>query len=131
MIDMFLGHDWLVKYNPEVNQKNITIKFTKCPRSCTMKHENIQFKTKRIKAMENTDTKGQDNREIGKKPDKTNSEDLPDYIQPFMYLFNKNKFKKLPEKHEWDHEINLIEEAPKELNTKAYTITLKKEKALN
>ena len=30
--------------------------------------------------MENTDTKEQDNREIGKEPDKTNLEDLLDYI---------------------------------------------------
>jgi len=46
-------------------------------------------------------------------------------------LFNKKKFKKLPERHEWDHEINLTEEAPKELNDKAYIMTLKKEEALN
>ena len=30
--------------------------------------------------MENTDTKKQDNEEIGKEPDKTNPEDLLDYI---------------------------------------------------
>ena len=36
--DMFLGHDWLVKHNPEVNWKNGTIKFTRCPESYTMKH---------------------------------------------------------------------------------------------
>ena len=46
-------------------------------------------------------------------------------------MFNKNKFKKLLKRHEWDHEINLTEEAPKELNAKAYTITLKEEEALN
>ena len=81
--------------------------------------------------MENTDTKEQDNREIGKEPDKTNLEDLLDYIWPFTYLFNKKKFEKLPERHKWDHKINLMEEAPKELNTKAYVMTLKKEEALN
>ena len=37
--DMFLGHDWLVKHNPEVNWKNGTIQFTRCPGHCTMKHE--------------------------------------------------------------------------------------------
>ena len=31
----------------------------------------------------------QDNGEIGKEPDKTNPEDLLDYIQPFRHLFNK------------------------------------------
>jgi len=75
--DMFLGHDWLVKHNPEVNWKNGTIRFTRCPGQCTMKHENIiRFKTRRTKAMDTTE---QNNGEIGKEPDKTNPEDLPEY----------------------------------------------------
>ena len=77
------------------------------------------------------DTTEQDNSEIGKEPDKTNPEDLPDYIQPFTHLFNKNKFRKLPERYKWDHKINLMEEAPKKLNAKTYVITLKKEEVLN
>jgi len=39
--DMFLGHNWLVKHNPEVNWKNGIIKFTRCPGNCTIKHEDI------------------------------------------------------------------------------------------
>ena len=93
-MDMFLGYDRLVKYNPEVNQKNGTIKFTRCSGSCTMKHEDIRFKTRRTKVMEIME---QDNREIGKEPNNMNPEDLPDYIQTFIHLFNKKKFKKLPE----------------------------------
>ena len=75
----------------------------------------------------------QDNgqQEIEKEPDLTNPEDLPEYIWPFMHLFNKKKFEKLPDRWEWDHEINLIEEAPKELNVKAYAMTIKEEEALN
>jgi len=126
--DMFLGHDWLVKHNPEVNWKNGTIRFTRCSGQCTIKYEDIRFKTRRTKVMDNTE---QDNSEIGKELDKTNPEDLPNYIQPFTYLFNKKKFEKLPERHEWDHEINLMEEAPKKLNAKAYIIILKEEEALN
>ena len=122
--DIFLEHDWLVKHNPEVNWKNGTIKFTRCPGNCTMKHEDIQFKTRRNKTMETTTT---DNGEIRKKPDKTNPEDLPDYIRPFTHLFNKKKFEKLPERREWDHEINLTNKAPKELNAKAYAMMLKEE----
>ena len=49
----------------------------------------------------------QDNDKIEKKLDKTNPEDLLNYIQPFIHLFNKKKFEKLPDRHEWDHEINL------------------------
>ena len=36
--DMFLGHDLLVKHNPEVNWKNRTIKFMRCLGSYKMKH---------------------------------------------------------------------------------------------
>jgi len=46
-------------------------------------------------------------------------------------LFNKKKFEKLLEQCEWDHKINLTEEAPRELDAKAYVMTLKEEEALN
>jgi len=77
------------------------------------------------------DNKEQDNGEIRKELNKTNPKDLPEYIRPFTHLFNKKKFEKLPERHEWDYEINLTNEAPKKLNTKAYAMTLKKKEALN
>ena len=79
------------------------------------------------------DKKGTNNRqqEIGKEPDPTNPEDLPEYIQPFTHLFNKKKFEKLLEQREWDHEINLMEDASKELNAKAYEMTIKEEESLN
>ena len=129
--DMFLGHDWLVKHNLEVNWKNSTIKFMRCPGNCMMKHEDIWFKTRRTKETETKDTTTQNNREIGKEPDKTNPEDLPEYIQPFTHLFNKKKFKKLLKRWEWDHKRNLTDKAPKELNAKAHAMTLKEEEALN
>jgi len=128
--DMFLGHNWLVKHNPEVNWKNGTIKFTRCPGNCTMMHKDIQFNSRWTKKMV-INKMEQDNGKIGKEPDTTNPEDLPEYIQPFTHLFNKKKFEKLPERREWDHEINLTDEAPKELNAKAYAMTLKEEEALN
>ena len=93
-----------------------------------MKHEDIWFNTRRQMA---TDKMEQDNGKIGKEPNKTNPEDLPDYIWPFTHLFNKKKFEKLLERQEWDHKINLTDEAPKELNAKAYAMTLKEEEALN
>ena len=93
-----------------------------------MKHKDIRFNTRKTKAIDTTE---QDNSKISKEPDKTNPEDLPEYIWPFMHLFNKKKFKKLLERWEWDHKINLTEEALKELNTKAYVMTLKEEEALN
>ena len=129
--DMSLGHDWLVEHNPEVNWKNSTIRFIRCLGNCIMKHKNIRFKIRKTKATETMETKEQNNGKIGKELDRTNPEDLPEYIRPFTHLFNKKKFEKLPERRKWDHEINLMEEALKELNEKAYAMTLKEEKALN
>ncbi len=45
-MDMFLGHDWLVKHNLEVNWRNGTIKFTRCLENCTMTHKNIRFNSR-------------------------------------------------------------------------------------
>jgi len=39
--NMFLGHNWLVKHNPEVNWRNGTIKFTRYLGNCTMTHKDI------------------------------------------------------------------------------------------
>ena len=66
--DMFLGHNWLVKHNPEVNWKNGTIKFTRCPGNCTMTHKDIQFNSRWTKETV-TDKTEQDNSEIGKEFD--------------------------------------------------------------
>ena len=94
--DMFLGHNWLVKHNPEVNWKNGMIKFMRCSGSCKMKYQDIEFKMRRTQAIENM---AQNNSEIGKEPDKMSPEDLPEYIWPFIHLFNKKKFEKLPEQY--------------------------------
>jgi len=45
-----------------------------------MEHKDIQFNSRRTKAMETTDNKEQDNGKIRKEPDKMNLEDLPEYI---------------------------------------------------
>ena len=127
-IDMFLGHNQLVKHNPEVNWKNGMIKFTRYLGSCKIKHWDIEFKTRRTQA---TETIAQNNGKIRKEPDRMNLKDLPEYIQSFTHLFNKKKFEKLLEQHEQDHKINLTEEALRELNAKAYAMTLKEEEVLN
>ena len=46
------------------------------------------------------DNQDQEQQEIGKEPDLTNPEDLPEYIWLFTHLFNKKKFKKLLERRE-------------------------------
>jgi len=69
----------------------------RCPGFCKIKHQDIEFKARKTQTLE---TKEQDNREIRKESDTTNPENLPDYIQPFIHLFNKKKFEKLLEQQE-------------------------------
>jgi len=126
--DLFLGHDWLVEHNPEVDWKERVIRFTRCPGHCKTEHESIWFTpwSRRLLPKEEEESKEGD-----KEPDPTNPEDLPKYVQPFTHLFNKKKFEKLPDKRKWNHKINLTKEAPKELNAKAYPMILKEEETLN
>jgi len=53
--NMFLGHDWLVKHNPEVDWNKETIQFTQCPRTCRTNHQDIFFtpRNQRTMAMDN------------------------------------------------------------------------------
>ena len=78
-MDIFLEHDWLVKHNSEVNWDTKTIWFTRCPKTCRIQHQDIYFmlKNRKVQSMDNQDNGQQ---EIGKEPDPTNPEDLPEYI---------------------------------------------------
>jgi len=42
-MDMFLGYNWLVKHNMEVNWSTETIQFTRCPKTYKTKHQDILF----------------------------------------------------------------------------------------
>ena len=53
------------------------IKFMRYLGSCKIKHQDIEFKTKRTQT---TETMAQDNGKIRKESDKTNPEDLLKYI---------------------------------------------------
>jgi len=123
-MDIFLGYDWLEKYNPEIDWKKGTISFTRYPKNCHLAGQTTTFNNQR--ALIYTDEPTED-----KEPDKTEELDLPKYIRPFTHLFNKKKFEVVPQTRKWDHKINLAEQAPGELNTKAYAMTIKEEETLN
>ena len=93
----------------------------KMPKKYKTWYQDISF-TLRIWRLQPTEDTDKEQQEIGKKPDPMNPENLPEYIWPFTHLFNKKKFKKLLEWREWDHKVNLIEDAPRELNAKAYVM---------
>ena len=75
--DLFLGHDWLVEHNPEVNWKEGVIQFTRCPGHCKTEHKSIWFIlwSRRLLPKEEEESKGGD-----KESDSTNPEDLSKYV---------------------------------------------------
>ena len=52
-IDIFLGYDWLIKHNPEVNYNMGTIQFTRGLRNCRTQHQDISFRNRRIQPIDN------------------------------------------------------------------------------
>jgi hypothetical protein len=124
--DIFVGYDWLTKHNPTINWETGTIKFNRCPPECQTHHQDIllPIHLRQIK----TET---DDIDLEKETDNTNPEDLPDYIQPFTHLFNKKNFDQLPKRTEWDHQINLTNDAPSEISSKVYNMMPREKEELN
>jgi hypothetical protein len=123
--DLFLGHDWLINHNPEIDWKRGQIKFNRCPDSCSFPHNDIYFEPQ-LRRLQTTDDCPEE-----KEPDPTNPEDLPQYIRKFSHLFNKKNFDKLPQRTQWDHEINLLNNAPNEISSKVYGMTPKEREELD
>ena len=94
-MDIFVRYNQLVKHNPEVNWNTGTIWFTKYLREYKIRYQNIMF-TSRIWRLQPIDDKNKEQQEIEKELNLTNLENLLEYIQLFIYLFNKNRFEKLP-----------------------------------
>jgi len=72
--DLFIGHDWLIKHNPEIDWINGQIKFSRCPESCTTEHQTIEFPTHIRRLVPHDDLWEEED-----EPDPTNPEDLPEY----------------------------------------------------
>jgi predicted aspartyl protease len=140
--DMLLGHDWLVHHNPTVNWKTGNITFNRCPKECKIKHSNLHINMKdsnrrkyrtRMVTIKDVDAPRKSGQlmnpddpiieQIITKKEKTTRR--PKYLEPFAHLFEKQNFDKLPKHREWDHEINLTPDAPKEIPSKTYPMTQK------
>ena len=50
-MDIFLKHDWLVKYNLEINWDKGTIYFNRCLKEYKIQHQDILFKSKTRRIM--------------------------------------------------------------------------------
>ena len=123
---MLLGINWLNFYNPEVNWSTPSLQFTRCPKRCSKNASQLTIRwTAKVEKQpvappkpdidENGLTKGL----------------KPDYIKPFQHLFEKKNFDKLPIRREWDHEINLTEDAPASIPARLYQMTPVEQEAVD
>jgi hypothetical protein len=80
--DIYLGHGWLERHNPEIDWRRKTVTFSRCPEECRFTHS-IRF-----------------------------AETSPDYVKEFPIVFSKDAFDHTPEHRPWDFTIELKEEAP-------------------
>ena len=108
---MLLGQDWLSVHNPTINWQTREVKFNRCPKKCGASIKKLI--------------------EPEKDEDGVSKGIMPDYIKPFKHMFDKEKFDKLPIRREWDHEINLLPDAPKEIPAKNFRLTREEEKAVD
>ena len=83
--NIFLGHDWLIRHNPEIDWKLGTMEFTRCPDTCQLD----EIQVRKVQEMGDSERK------------------WPEYLDKFADVFSEKGFEQLPEHREWDHGIDL------------------------
>ena len=111
--NVFLGHDWLTKHNPEIDWKAGAMTFTRCPETCTEtpcpKKPAPSYQiggkgTIRRKAIHVR-------RQAPSKETETSERKWPHYLDEFADVFSKSKANTLPEHRPYDLKINLEDSA--------------------
>jgi hypothetical protein len=97
--DIFLGFDWLMEHNPEINWKAGGIRFSRCPDKCKemerIRRSNISMD---IKITEHLAKANKEWKEI-----------VPMAYHRFTKAFKEGQYNKLPEHGIWDHKIDFKE----------------------
>lgn len=112
--NIFLGHDWLTRHNPEIDWRLGTIEFTRCPETCAVRTPSPHPNHIRVRQM------------AGDKPTK---EKWPSYLNDFANVFSEKGFEQLPEHCTWDHAIELKSDF-KPSDCKIYPLSPKEQQAL-
>lgn len=133
--DMFLGHDWLVLHNPEINWEKGKVAFTRCPDECQkqvtpeipLKEQVLQsldFDNKAVRAFATKSTMLAN--EAGKV-----KVTLPTQYQEYNDVFAKESFDALPERRSWDHAIDIEPGSNTNINAKVYPLNPEEQKELD
>jgi hypothetical protein len=131
--NIYSGHDWLVKHNPNINWRTGEIKFPSPdlgsdPDERGSQETNLQSdeviigvdytEALHIRSKSTKSTQlAMANREK-RKP----TQSLPDYLSAFSSVFEEKEFDKLPPHRPWDHAIELSPGKEYKLNCKIYPL---------
>lgn len=158
--DVFLGYEWVEYHNPEINFRNGSVEFTRCPQSCVriarvdVKEEEVDDAEDRF-FMIDADAYARSiqthNEEMERciritklratamdiaieqskhKKMKSFDEMVPPVYHDFVDVFQEDTFDQLPTRRPWDHAIELVPGA-KPYAGSVYSMTLDEQKALD
>lgn len=107
--NIFLGHDWLSKHNPEINWEKGTLDFTRCPdeaQCITVKppvpDRKVQSRLLKVGRVRHAIRKVQIRSTGEEEPRK-----WPAYLDEYADVFSEKGFEQLPQHRPWDHAIEL------------------------
>ncbi|KAL5501131.1 hypothetical protein ACEPAH_9518 [Sanghuangporus vaninii] len=110
--NIFLGHDWSRKHNPEIDWKIGKIDFTWCPEECASTLSNEEADDDYVRRVWM--------KEVRK---------WPSYLEEFVDVFSEESFEQLPDHRAWDHAIDLKPDF-KPSDCKVYPLSPKEQEAM-
>ena len=107
---LILGYTWLQKHNPSIDWQTGVIKFTRCPRSCLMLHN----QAKRLATLDDEEREGLEyihqakvEAPAVKKPVRSPEELVPPCYHSYLDIFSEKAASRFPLRKPWDHTIDL------------------------
>jgi hypothetical protein len=130
--DIYLGHDWLVKHNPNINWRTGEIKFPspdlgsdpdeEGSRETDLQPDEVIIGVDYTEALHICSKSTKSTQLAMANQEKKNlTQSLPHYLSAFSSVFEEKEFDKLPPHRPWDHAIELQPGKEHKLNCKIYS----------
>jgi hypothetical protein len=148
--EIFLGHNWLKKHNPQINWNNSLIEFNRCPPTC---HTGTKIRS--MEQEDNIDLEDDDQlliidlskkleicartnivtklviKEHKKKEEKPWNKHVPEHLHNYEDVFTQEHYNELPPHCPWDHAIKLLPGTKEHLDCKIYPLSLEEQTQLD
>ncbi|KAL5504680.1 hypothetical protein ACEPAH_7343 [Sanghuangporus vaninii] len=110
--NIFLGHDWLQRHNPEIDWRIGKIDFTRCPEECGCVSSEEEIDDEYVRRVRVDEAKK-----------------WPSYLEEYSDVFSEESFERLPDHRTWDHAIDLKPDF-KPSDCKVYPLSPKEQEAM-